>query len=342
MRTIHIGHHFFGAGNQGDDWMMAGFLSAVPKAEPFRLTCCVPYALPPLRSRFPEVEWLPYDETSRRQAIDECSVWLGLGGSPFQTAGSRWFIDHLAEEARWCAAADKPMYYLGIGGQDPAAYALPEIQAVLAQGRGIWTRDARTAAAIEQSGPAAPVQVGADLAHLYFQTGAVPAAVPGRLTAVLNFDYEDRPRALAPLIAALGPIGATERIWAVQEERPLPGAEHALYEQLAPAERDGWQIRQEPLARWPSGEWLLSSRYHATLAGAWAGSKAVVIALNEKLRAAADETGFPVFELEDDPGRLPRLFERSQRVNRSVLEAQAELAAKACGEFWWRALSQRA
>jgi len=46
---------------------------------------------------------------------------------------------------RACAAARKPMYFLGVGGQDPAAYALPEIRAVCTQAEKIWTRDAATA-----------------------------------------------------------------------------------------------------------------------------------------------------------------------------------------------------
>jgi hypothetical protein len=47
------------------------------------------------------------------------------------------------------------------------------------------------------------------------------------------------------------------------------------------------------LDRWPSGEWLVTSRYHAALAGAWAGSRLVVLATNEKLRGAAHELGAP-------------------------------------------------
>jgi len=343
LSSVHIGHHFFGAGNAGDDWMMAGFLSAVPASSTqrvgdngllHRFTCCVPYPLGPLRARFPQVEWLPDDEPTRRAAIERCDVWLGLGGSPFQSAVSRWFVDHLAAEAAFCRTADKPMFFLGIGGQDPAAYALPEMTAVLQQAEHLWTRDERTAEAAQTAGAGSRVSAGADLAHLHFRRTQIPAAQIGRFSAVLNVEYATMPAWLPSALGVAGQLGAAEKIWAVQEDRPLPGAERWLFNQLTPAQRAGWQLRRAALADWPSGEWLLSSRYHSTLAGAWAGSRGVVIGLNEKLKAAADETGFPVFGLEDDPRCLTQLFEGSQVVPRERLKARADLAAKCCAEFF--------
>jgi hypothetical protein len=343
LSSVHIGHHFFGAGNAGDDWMMAGFLSAVPvgsaqrvgdNALHHRFTCCVPYPLAPLQARFPQVDWLPYDEPTRRAAIERCDVWLGLGGSPFQSAVSRWFVDHLAAEAEFCREAEKPMFFLGIGGQDPATYALPEMTAVLHQAKHLWTRDERTAQAAKTAGAGSRISVGADLAHLHFRRTAIPAAQTGRFSTVLNFEYAAMPVWLPSALTVAGQLAAAEKIWAVQEERPLPGAERWLFDQLNPTQRQGWNLRQETLEQWPSGQWLLSSRYHSTLAGAWAGSRAVIIGLNEKLRAAADETGFPVFGLEDDPGHLKELFEGSRVVPRARLEARADLAAKCCTEFF--------
>src|SRR3954462_1504475 len=115
---IHLGHHFYGAGNLGDDFMLAGFLSAMRSlAVEATFTCCVPFALEPLQQRFPAITWLAYDATARSRAIRECDVWLGLGGSPFQHALSRWFVDHLIGEADLCTRERKPMFYLGVGSQ---------------------------------------------------------------------------------------------------------------------------------------------------------------------------------------------------------------------------------
>src|ERR1035438_2265954 len=105
VKTVHLGHHFFGAGNLGDDFMLAGFLSALG-GRAARLTCCVPRPAGPLARRFPGIDWLPYDDSTRRACIENCDAWLGLGGSPWQAAVSSWFADHLAAELRFCDAAE--------------------------------------------------------------------------------------------------------------------------------------------------------------------------------------------------------------------------------------------
>ena len=305
------------------------------------LTCCVPEGHAQLTRRFPEIRWLPYDAATRRAAIDACDAWLGLGGSPFQCAVSRWFVDHLETERRACAAADKPMYFLGVGGQDPAAYALPVIRAVCLQAEKIWTRDTATADTLARELPAARVAAAADLSHLFFEANPPPGAAPGRLTAVLNFDYAGWP-ALPAALAALDAVPARERVWLAQESRPLPGAEQRLYGQLPAGLQARWRLQiadtgetalPAVLARWPSGEWLLTSRYHATLAGAWAGSRVVVIATNDKLRAVAREIGLPCLEAMGDTARLPDLFAQARLPDAAWRHAQAAGARQACAEL---------
>ncbi|MDD3179155.1 MAG: hypothetical protein PHQ04_02260 [Opitutaceae bacterium] len=342
MKAIHIGHHFFGAGNLGDDFMLAGFLAAMrPWKDQMRLTCCVPHALEPLRRRFPEIDWLPYDEPTRRSCIEQCDVWLGLGGSPFQCAVSRWFIDHLIAEAHQCARAHKPMFFLGVGGQDSAAYALPEVRAVCAQAEIVWPRDADTAEKLSRALPGGRIRLGADLAHLFFAQHSPPVAAAGRLTAVLNFDYADWP-GLPAALAALERLPATERVWLAQESRRLPGAEQELFDQLPPSAQGRWRLQvadsraatpEESLARWPSGEWLLSARYHATLAGAWAGSRAVVIATNEKLRGAAIDCGYLTLEPSARETALAEKLQRSNPPPRTQLAQFASKARQACVDF---------
>ena len=347
MKTIHLGHHFYGAGNLGDDFLLAGFLAAWEGA-PGRgsrgaaLTCCVPSPREPLARRFPQVDWRPYDEATRRRSIEACDAWLGLGGSPFQSAVSRWFSDHLGAEARWCAAAGKPMFFLGIGGQDPDAYAVDELRAAARQAKSIWTRDPLTAEALVRIGASASrVHGGADLAHVYFADNPPPPARTGRLAAVLNFDYGTWP-GLDTALAALARLPAKERVWLAQESRPLPGAERWLFDQLTPAERARWRLQPadipgaslaETLARWPSAEWMLSSRFHATLAAAWAGSRAVVIGTNAKLAGVAKECGYPLLEPSADPAGLAEALQAAVPPDQAALAGRAAAARHAVDEF---------
>jgi hypothetical protein len=146
-----------------------------------------------------------------------------------------------------------------------------------------------------------PVAAAADLAHVYFSAAPPPAATPGRVTLVANFDYGAWPGQDATL-RALDALPASDRVWLAQESRDLPGAERALYAALPAATRARWRLAAPEvpgeeltsvLERWPSGEWLVTARFHAALAGAWSGAKVVIVATNEKLRAAAREFGWP-------------------------------------------------
>ena len=337
---IHLGHHFYGAGNLGDDFMLAGFFAALRALSPdATFSCCVPFPLEPLRQRFPEVSWHPYDDNVRQRCIADCDVWLGLGGSPFQHALSRWFIDHLIGDAGHCARAGKPMFFLGIGVQGAEELLSPEVRRICAQAAGIWTRDAGSATLLGRLPTPPPITAAADLAHVFFQGTALPRALPGQLTLVPNFDYGtwSGQNAFLPALDAL-PI--TRRVWLAQESRELPGAERALFAALPAAEKSRWELiipdvpgtpLAHALSRWPSGEWLVTARYHAALAGAWSGSKIVVIATNEKLRAAARELGCPVLEPDGDAAAVARALGAARPALPPT--QSAALAFDACAAF---------
>lgn len=345
---IHLGHHFYGAGNLGDDFMLAGFLAAMRALAPgATVTSCVPFPLEPLRQRFPAIEWFPYDDASRRQCIAGCDVWLGLGGSPFQSSQSRWFIDHLADEAVRCAAAGKPRYFLGIGVQTTNELTVPGVPELCAGAAGIWTRDAASAERLRGHAGPCPVAATADLAHVFFQSNPPPAAQSGRVTLVANFDYDTWPGQAAGL-AGIEALGATQHVWLAQESRELPGAERALFAALPAAEQARWRLvspespgapLSEVLARWPSGEWLITARYHAALAGGWAGSRVVVIATNEKLRAAARVLGAPIIEPAATPAEVRAALSAAAPVRPP--QALATLARQACADFVRSAVAHR-
>jgi polysaccharide pyruvyl transferase WcaK-like protein len=345
---IHLGHHFYGAGNLGDDFMVAGFLAAMRTHAPgASFTCCVPFAIEPLRRRFPDIAWLPNEDRERERCITECDVWLGMGGSPFQISQSRWFIDHLVAEARFCHDAGKPMYFLGVGVQSLTELADVEVRRLCSHAAGIWTRDDASAVRLRTLPTPPPVHAAADMAHVFFRNIRPPPAKPRRLTFVANFNYGQWPGQTAGL-DAMRQLPATECIWLVQESRQLPGAERELHADLPPVEKARWQLfnpelpgasLEEVLARWPSGEWLVTARYHAAIAGAWAGSKIVVLSTNEKLRAAAHETHAPLLATVADEAAVRRALEAAKPAVAPL--ALAERAHAACGEFVRSAVAHR-
>jgi hypothetical protein len=338
---IHLGHHFYGAGNLGDDFMLAGFLTALRMLAPdATLSCCVPFALEPLRQRFPAVGWLPCEPADRERAIAACDVWLGLGGSPFQSALSRWFVDHLVGDAALCAREKKPMFYLGVGVQTAGELAVPDVRRLVAQTAGIWTRDAESAARLAAL-PVPPcfVEPAADLGHIFFRDNPPPPAAAGRITLVPNFDYDTWPGQTA-FLDACRQLPATEHIWLAQESRELPGAERALHAALPASDQEQWKlvvpdVPEVPLAqvlsRWPSGAWLVTARYHAALCGAWARSRVVVISTNEKLRAAARELNCPIVAPDADAASVAGALASAQPA--SPPAASAERAFATCAAF---------
>lgn len=349
---IHLGHHFYGAGNLGDDFMLAGFLAAMGSLAPqASFTCCVPFPLDPLRQRFPGVGWHPYDEASRDRCIADCDVWLGLGGSPFQHALSRWFVDHLEGDAARCERRSKPMFFLGVGVQTSDELRDVAVQRVCAQALAIWTRDVPSAERLAALSLRTRVESSTDLAHLFFRAVLPPAAQAGRLTFVGNFDYAGWPgqetflrltgQAASPFSKAI-----SDRVWLAQESRDLPGAERALYAALPAEDRARWRLvipdldptpvasLESALARWPSGEWLVTARFHAALCGAVSGSKIVIIGTNEKLRGVARDLDCPVLPVDaDEAAVLQALRLADGRPSLFAHVRAADRAHSACAEF---------
>ncbi len=335
----HLGHHFYGAGNLGDDFMLAGFLTALRGAgvttESF--SCAIPFPLPPAQARFPEIHWHACDAASRHASIAAADTWLGLGGSPFQHALSRWFLDHLIGEAATCRTLGRRMFYLGIGVQTSAEAAAPEVRQLCAQAAAIWTRDAASAERLRAFSTGGPLAAATDLAHAFFAATPPPPAVSGRCAIVANFDYGSWP-GQADCLAALERLGAHEHLWLTQESRELPGAERTLHAALPGAARARWalvapDIPGAPLpavlARWPSAEWLVTSRFHAAIAGAWAGSKVVVIGTNEKLRGIALQLGLPCLPPDADTAQVANALALAQPVPPALLAAAADSARRA-------------
>jgi len=341
VKHIHIGHHFYGSGNIGDDFMLAGFLYEIRKFK-VRISCCSPYNLNSLTCRFPEVEWLPYTAESRRTAIQYCDAWLGLGGSPFQCSVSDWFTKHLIEEMQNCSTLQKPVFFLGIGGQDDYVYNTPETKALVQQSKKLWVRDKLTFNRLNLiSSNSSKVVLAEDLAHIFFENNPLKEPTSGNISVALNFDYQDWSQRDATL-DAIECLNPREHIWLSQESRHLPGAEKWLYSNLSLKHQSLWKILDinEKVSKlvdigkyWPTSEWVLTSRFHTTLASAWAGSKIVVLSTNLKLSGVAEACGIQALAPDSLPSTFIKALKIAEPISINTLKSKSEIAKRSIEEF---------
>ncbi len=340
---IHIGHHFFGAGNFGDDLMMAGFLVALERSGlEAKLTCCSRHDLASQQMRFPQVDWRPYTREQRRKAVRDCDVWLGLGDSPFQSDSGPWFLVHLDEERQICRKYRKPMYFLGVGVNNLEALELPQTVAVLADAQHIWTRDVTSAELLTMQVSESKVTAGADLAHIVLSEFVFLPPSLSTLGFVLHFEQAST-FSLVVLQELFDELSHKRLQWLVQEVRRLRSSELAIFDQL-PSE---YQLRLELLlpnyasdsltsilTTWGVPEVMLTSRYHATLMGAWAGSRILSVTRNQKVRSLVKQLHLASVEDIRVSAPVVEEIERCEAVSRDVLLPLLGLAEQVCTEFF--------
>jgi ADP-heptose:LPS heptosyltransferase/polysaccharide pyruvyl transferase WcaK-like protein len=342
---VFLGMPFYGAGNIGDDLALAGFLEAWRRlGSPAELSAAIPFPLAPQARRFPDIEWHADAPHVREAAIRDCDIWLALGGSPFQTDTGPWMLDHLARDTVLCRRHDRAMYFLGVGLNDRAALTDPRARDVLANAAHLWIRDADCAAWMAAVAGSERVTAAADLAHVFLEKLPTRSLDPHRLGWALVFEDESQcaTKAIEQVVARLSDW---THDWLVQDVRLLPGGERWWHRRLDTAARRSTHLRlpdyaaattAELLAAWPSGEAVVSSRYHALLLGAWRGSRLVAVTRSEKLAAAATSLGCTVIDRADDAPTMCAAIAAAKPVARGRLSGLAALAFDAC-----RALADR-
>lgn len=341
-RRLHIGHHFFGSGNIGDDLMLAGFLELARTWLPdFTFTCSTPFDRACQARRFPAVEWLPYEPAIRAAAVAACDAWLGAGDTPFQTDVGTWFLDHLAEDADTCRRFAKPMFFLGVGVNNREALTHPHARAVIDQAAHIWTRDAQATAWLREAGDPARISQGADLAHVHLAQRRAPPREPGTLAFLLNFENRDA-FTIDAIVAVMENTPAWRHRWLVQEVRPLDGSEREILARLPDTVRNRLDVRCPDYALdslttlvdgWGTPELLVTSRYHGALVGAWAGSRTLIVERNDKLSGLAAQLSCRrVSDLRADPGVLGTRYSAAE-IDRDILRGLAGAAARSGQEL---------
>ncbi len=339
---IHLGHTFHGAGNVGDDLMIAGFLRAwAAFGDGASLTCASPFDRASQQLRFPQITWLPGDEDARELAVRGCDVWVATGGPAFQTTDGPWLLDQLAFDVELCRRHKKPMFFLCVGASNRAAALDPRARPALDAAERVWTRDTVTVDALRPI-CGAKVTGGADLAHLYLRTRPPRQLDPRLLGWVLHFDNRSLLR-LPAVADAIRALPDRDHAWLVQEVRNWPGTEEDSLARLPADVRARLAVYRPDYAEggtaelldvWPACGTVATSRYHAALASAWAGARVAVIERDDKLASAAAMLGCARLPAAHDAGAVRALVGAAQPVRRDIMEQQAETAWRCCAEFF--------
>jgi polysaccharide pyruvyl transferase WcaK-like protein len=333
---VLIGTDFWGAGNLGDDFMLAGFTLWVQAYAPHWIVSILcAHGIEAMRQRFPQFSWVAADETSRLAAHAQADLWLGLGGSVFQSDGGPWILDRVAADLAFSRSRGIPSFLVGVGLNDDEALETSQAREIHRLAGAIWTRDARCRRAMLEAGfEAAKVHPGADLAHLAFWgrpdlTGA--RGLSGVAACLIAAPWQVDCEALVQALRTED----EEPTWLCQEVRSLPGSELNLYDSMPPMLREQVTLccpdylhasladLEVDLLRFRV---VLTSRYHMTLASAWAGAQLAVFDRNRKLTGIREELGIAECTSLSSREQITQSLQSARPVERHRLDACAQRA----------------
>jgi polysaccharide pyruvyl transferase WcaK-like protein len=357
-----FGFSFYGAGNVGDDFMLAGYLDILSEA-----AAEVSGAARDIHSqkgRFPEVHWhdaeSPTWSTARKRLLAEGAAWVGVGDTPFQMTSGRWFIDSLvADMQNLESMATVPMVMIGVGAEREVLQIAGEVKRIVDRANFIWTRDeASRQILFEVGGDPSRITTGADLAHIALSKLPLAPSEGRRYRLGLNYFSEAaETSALRALGAFCGDMASLGELCFISNER-----RPAMEKKLAASIRSkmGSTLRGR-LRSWMSSaaerypcfmppyehgsiealaspysqcETILSSRYHGLLAAAWAGCRVAALGgRSSKINALAEQFSIPVLSAPYTPHGLARLYDDAVRVDRCRLEVERDHAARMVREL---------
>ncbi len=343
---VLLGFNFYGAGNVGDDLMVAGFLDGflniVLSIE--SITCAIPFNLKSQQIRFPQIDWHKAKFMSRREAITACDLWIGVGDTPFQVISGLWFLKYLKNEVRICEEEKKPLFMIGVGAEQEAKKEKGEFNNIINNTNFIVTRDKASADIIRNDfgNKTNNILISADLANISLQQ-MFPlhkdVAKVYDLGFTINTDtlsHED----VCMVKKFIDNLSALKKVFICNEIRKGKKFEHSIYRKyfkpwynqsmtsnidlFLPNYQKG--SIQDLIAVYRRCETIITTRYHGLLTAAWAGCKVGVIARSSKVENLAKILEVPYVKSPVTLPDLQQLYERVRKVSRKKLDFLASEA----------------
>ena len=340
--SILMGFVFFGAGNIGDDLMVAGFvqaLSTLNPESPTKIYSKTRHNVESQRIRFPEISWThTEDKKVYEPAAIEC--WAGVGDTPFQLTSGDWFLQILLSDLEAIPKFQNRVL-VSIGAEAEIQPRAKDFARVANAFERISTRDENsTRILVDLLGvPSSRVFTGSDLANI-----SLPVILENRS---INKEFD-----LGLIIAGdtlskkdIKQVGEfianrTDPVAFIAGETRLePSFERGIFAKLT---RFSWsRVRGKASLQVPdydrgslsdiirpiaTCETVISTRYHGLLTAAWAGCKVAAIGRSSKVTALAEGLGVPCCQLPLTREKLEKLEREASKVSEVTL---AELTKKA-------------
>lgn len=338
--AILLGPDFFGAGNIGDDLMMAGFLEALSAPEEWRLVCPCSHDRGSQVLRFAHVHWPDgNDPAVVAQALAACDAWIGVGGTPFQMSSGPWLLDRLLGLSEVLEARRRRLLFIGAGAEAEVESAADKVRTLLRRTALVITRDAGSARILRTIArdvePPLRIESGEDLANIALERlFHGQSAQPRPVDLALNY-FEERPRldnlvALRGFLAARHEAGSVLAVFANDVRERFDARFH---KRLTWPFRRPWLPLVRPVYATASLEELvapmrrfdvvMSSRLHGLLTAAWAGCRPVALARSSKIERIANDLAIPFVPAPFTRAALEAALEKAHGLERSDLEARA-------------------
>jgi len=354
---IFLGFDFYGAGNIGDDLMLAGLLTLIPAEH--QLTCVLPRDPASQVHRFPRIHWIQGGDREREDAIRQCDLWLGAGATPFSPVHRAWLLRHMDRDLQHCRRFDKPVALVGVDAEQSLLHSEHrDLGArILEQCRSVITRDQASVAVLQTLDYEAGEKVmpGIDLANFYLATRNWPKVSENGMSHVGVCYWEEcmdptHWACLRSILYQLRSEGVRHTFFANEVRRDFEASVYRRVFRFLDRVRFGKHSRfycpnyatsslEGLISHYRLYDTVLSSRYHALLIAAWSGSRPLAIGHRTKVVSLVRDLEIPWIPYPGSLNRLLDIYQQAkncqQRIYRHYLDwmpRQGNAVEKALGK----------
>jgi polysaccharide pyruvyl transferase WcaK-like protein len=336
--NIFQGFDFYGAGNIGDDLMMAGFIDGLENIgfDNAIITSLCGYNINSQKKRFPNINWL---ET--KNSDYDHDIWLGLGDTPIQLTSSDWMLRYL-ENIYPVVSEAKRKILINIGVEKEAIKEKKRFSNFLNRIDQISTRDDESAYLLSNEFDVNEDKIikGSDLANISLSNLSSNYTSPkydiGFILGAEDFNSQE----INNIREYIYKIASNKKIvFIANDVRKNNGFEYSIFKNITK-----WQFFQkkidfltpnyqedsvekllEPIA---SCKTIISTRYHGLLIGAWMGCKVAGIGSRSKVKSLCSELNISFAQLPINKTTLEILIDSATEVKKETLVEMKEKAIK--------------